>query len=533
MIKLNLQQPEKRNGLSLPIPGTWGQVFGFGQNSDSGEIVTPHSAMQVSTVWACIRIISESVGSLPCTLYARSNSGKQVAYSNPLYRLLRDCPNDEQTGVTFWELMATWLCLHGNAYCQIQRNRQGDAIALWPLRPELTSPVRMADNSISYRTTDGDQKPRLLASKDVLHFLGISTCGLIGLSPIHAARQSIGLARATERYGSTLFKNSTVPAIALTTAAKLKPEDKTRMRQDWEALQSGSSQHRVAVLDSDLKIQTLGISAEDSQFLETRNYQRADIAAIFRISPSHVGSTEKIANSNLVQENLQLVTQTLRPWLSRFEAEIRRKLLSPGFDVEFDTTELTRGDSVAESAALTAGVQGGWLSPAEARHELNLNPGPECLNVYRVPVNYQNAETLLMSVEDKPALPTEAERTLLSGYKTVFLRMFKDGVSRVANRSSDKRDVSALMTVFTPILESLSELATESARSSMGQVDLTHDTAKFISQHVAKMAERSAKWTPDDSDSIAADEMTRAVRALMFDTYRTAGEQLARKELAA
>ena len=230
---------------------------------------------------------------------------------------------------------------------------------------------------------------------------------------------------------------------------------------------------------------------------------------------------------------MQLVTQTLRPWLSRFEAEIRRKLLTPGLDVEFDTTWLTRGDSVAESAALTAGVQGGWLSPAEARHELNLNPGPECLNVYRVPVNYQNAETLLMPIENKPALPTEAERSLLSGYKTVFLRMFKDAVSRVANRSADKRDVSALITIFTPVLESLSELATESARSTMGNQNLTLDSEKFISSHIVKMAERSQKWTAGDIATIAADEMTRAVRALMFDTYRTAGEQLARKELAA
>lgn len=250
---LGLTVPEKRNGMSLPIPGTWGQVFGFGQNSDSGEIVTPQTAIQVSTVWSCIRIIAESCGSLPCTLYSLSESGKQVAYANPLYRLLRDCPNDEQTAVTFWELMATWLCLHGNAFCQIQRNGQGDAIALWPLRPELTIPVRMPDNSIAYRTTDGDQKPRLLASKDVLHFLGISTCGLIGLSPIHAARQAIGLARATERYGSTLFRNSAVPAIALTTSAKVKVEDKFKMRQDWEALQLGDNQHRIAILDSDLK----------------------------------------------------------------------------------------------------------------------------------------------------------------------------------------------------------------------------------------------------------------------------------------
>jgi HK97 family phage portal protein len=444
------KQNEKRSGddlgLSLPIPGIWGHVFGFGQNSDSGEVVTPQSAMQVSTVWSCIRIIAESVGSLPCVLYSRSEGGRQVAFNNPLYRLLRDTPNDEQTGVVFWELMATWVCLHGNAYCQIQRDAEGVPIAFWPLRPELTCPVRLPDGSIGYRTTDGDQKPRLLASKDVLHFLGISTCGLIGVSPISAARQAIGLARAAERYGSTLFRNSAVPAVALTTSGKLKPEDKVRMRTDWELLQSGNNQHRIAVLDQDLKIEKLGISAEDSQFLETRNYQRADIAAIFRIAPHLVGSTEKITNSNLVQENLQLVTQTLRPWLSRFEAELRRKVLStlPGnYDVEFDTTELTRGDAVAESAALTAGVNGGWLCPAEARHELNLNPGPACLSVYRVPVNYQNAETLLttQSIQDepvgaKPAIPTETERSLLSGYKTVYLRMFKDAVSRIAKQKS-------------------------------------------------------------------------------------------------
>jgi hypothetical protein len=364
--------------------------------------------------------------------------------------------------------------------------------------------------------------------------------GLIGLSPIQQARQAIGLARAAERYGSQLFKNSSVPAIAITSPGKVGPEIKTQMRNDWETLQSGSNQHRIAILDNGFSVQTLGLSAEDSQFLETRNYQRADIASIFRIAPHLVGSTEKVSNSNLEQENLTLVTHTLRPWLSRLESEVRRKLLPTtigkgAYVAEFDTAELTRGDTAAQSAALTAGIQGGWLCPNEARHALNLNPGPDCLNVYHVPVNYQNAERLLdpATVAPVPALvPTDAQRSLLAGYRTAFLRMFQDGVSRVTNRPADKRS-AALVSVFTPVLESLAELATQSARSSMGQDDLTHDTAKFISGHVSKMAERAAKWTTENTDSIAADELTRAVKSLTFEKFRAASELLAKKELAA
>jgi HK97 family phage portal protein len=531
--------PLESPAVSLSSPAAWGWLSG-GLGSDSGEVITPYTAMMVSTVAACVKTISESIASLPLVIYERSNNGRQVAYNHALYHLLADEPNDEMSAFTFWEWVTVGLCLHGNAYVQIQRDSQGTAIALWPLLANLTTPVRMLDGSIAYRTTDGNQQPRVLASKDVLHFLMGSHDGLIGLSPIQQARQAIGLARAAERYGSQLFKNSSVPAIAITTPGKVGPEIKTAMRQDWETLQSGSNQHRIAILDNGFSVQTLGLSAEDSQFLETRNYQRADIAAIFRIAPHLVGSTEKVSNSNLEQENLTLVTHTLRPWLSRLESEVRRKLLSTTigkgtYVAEFDTAELTRGDTAAQSAALTAGIQGGWLNPNEARHALNLNPGPDCLNVYHVPVNYQNAERLLdpATVAPVPALvPTEAQRSLLAGYKTAFLRMFSDGVSRVTNRPADKR-AAALVSVFTPVLESLAELATQSARSSMGQDDLTHDTAKFIAGHVSKMAERAAKWTAENTDSIAADELTRAVKSLTFDTFRAASELLAKKELAA
>src|ERR1035437_5226043 len=262
--------------VSLASPAAWGWLSG-GLGSDSGEVITPYTAMMVSTVAACVKTISESIASLPLVIYESSNNGRQVAYNHALYHLLADSPYDEMSAFTFWEWVTVGLCLHGNSYVQIQRDAQGAAIALWPLLANLTSPVRMLDGSIAYRTTDGQQQPRVLASKDCLHFLMGSHDGLIGLSPIQQARQAIGLARAAERYGSQLFKNSAVPAVAITIPGKLTPENKCLAREDWEKLQSGNNQHRVAILDNGMTIEQLGISAEDSQFLQTRNYQRADI----------------------------------------------------------------------------------------------------------------------------------------------------------------------------------------------------------------------------------------------------------------
>ena len=207
---------EKRSNLlenpsvSLTSPAAWGWLSG-GLSSDSGEVITPYTAMMVSTVAACVKTISESIASLPLVIYERSNNGRQVAYNHALYHLLADSPNEEMSSFTMWEWTVVSLCLHGNAYVQIQRDSQGAAIALWPLLANLTTPLRMLDGSIAYRTTDGQQQPRVLASKDVLHFLMGSHDGLIGLSPIQQARQAIGLARAAERYGSQLFK-STRPA---------------------------------------------------------------------------------------------------------------------------------------------------------------------------------------------------------------------------------------------------------------------------------------------------------------------------------
>lgn len=412
---LGLSQPERRStpfdnpAISLNSGAAWGWLSG-GRESAAGELINDVTALQITTVFSCIRVLAESVASLPVKLFTATDKGRIQELNNPLHYLLSVSPNEEMSSFTLFETLMCHLALTGNAYLQIQRASDGSALALWPLSPRLTTPVRLPNGTLAYKTTDGESggQSRILAAKDVIHVPLTSWDGLVGMSPIMQARQSLGLAAAAEKFGARLFANSAVPQLAITTSQTVKPEDKARMRQDWESLQIGSNQHRVAVLDQDLKIEKLSITPEEGQFLETRHYTRADIAALFRVPAHLVGELQKLSNSNTENMNLSFVVDTLRPYLSRIEAEITRKLLPrdqgkiSSLTVQFDVTERLRGDTAAQTAGAAVGRQWGWLSGNDVRRSMGLNEGGPELDVYLNPMNMQNAERLL----DAPA-PTE------------------------------------------------------------------------------------------------------------------------------
>ena len=411
---LGLSVPEKRsNPLDNPAnrltdPAVWGWLSG-GSVSDAGELINDATAMQITTVFSCIRILAESVASLPVKLFTVTDKGRIQELNNPLHFLLSVSPNEEMSSFTLVETLVCHLALTGNAYVQIQRGSDGAPVALWPLSPRLTMPVRLPNGTLAYRTSDGmgGGQTRILAARDVVHVPLTSWDGLVGMSPIMQARQSLGLAVAAEKFGARLFANSAVPQLVLTTANKVKPEDKVKMRQDWEELQSRTNQHRVAVLDQDLKIEKLSITPEEAQFLETRRYTRSDIAALFRIPAHMIGELQKLSNSNTENMNLSFVVDTLRPYLSRIEAEITRKLLPretgkvSTLTVQFDVTERLRGDYASQTAGAAVGRQWGWLSGNDVRRSLGLNEGGPELDVYLNPVNMQNSLRLLD--EPKPA----------------------------------------------------------------------------------------------------------------------------------
>ena len=379
-------------------------MFDGGRSTDAGETINDQTALKISTVYGCVRVLSESVASLPLRLLRVTSTGLVREVVDPLYSLLAIAPNVEMTAYMYWETVTFHLSLTGNSFSEIERTTDGAAIGLWPLNPRLTRAIRLPSGDLAFETQDGETggNRRIIPAANMLHIPLMSWDGIVGLSPIMQAARALGLATAAEKFGSRLFANYATPNVALLAKQKYKPEDKVKMRQGWEELQSGSNQHRVAILDQDMDIKVLSITPEEGQFLETRVHQRSDICAIFRVPVHMVGSEQKLSNSNVEQMNLAFITDTLRPILSRIEAEVVKKLMprDPGkgstLTVQFDLSERQRGDTAAQVSLIACGRQWGVLSANDGRRILGLPASADAADDVRmVQVNMQNVGRLL------------------------------------------------------------------------------------------------------------------------------------------
>ena len=372
-----------------------GYTFFLG-GSSSGKAVTERSAMQMTAVYSCVRILSEAVAGLPLHLYRYNDSGsKEKAVDHPLYRLLHDEPNPEMSSFVFRETLMTHLLLWGNAYAQIIRNGKGEIIALYPLMPNKMTVDRDENGRLYYsyqRSNDeaiGESGRVILKPSDVLHILGLGFDGLVGYSPIAMAKNAIGLAIATEEYGAKFFANGAAPSGVLEHPGTLK--DPSKIREAWQS-QFGGSQNsgKVAVLEEGMKYTPISISPEQAQFLETRKFQINEIARIFRVPPHMVGDLEKSSFSNIEQQSLEFVKYTLDPWVVRWEQSIMRSLLSPTekseYFVKFNLEGLLRGDYQSRMNGYAIGRQNGWMSANDIREleNLDLIPDEDGGNLYLV-----------------------------------------------------------------------------------------------------------------------------------------------------
>jgi HK97 family phage portal protein len=296
--------------------------------------------------------------SAPLQLFSKTPTGKVLDTAHPLSYLLGQEPNPEMDTVAWLECQMAHLVLTGNSYSQIQRDTDQNPLAIWPLNPRLTPPYRLANGTLVYKTEDGGVQ-RTLSAKDVWHVKKFAYDGLLGISPILECKLLLGGQIAAEKMGSRLFANNATPSGILTMPAtmKVKPEDKQKMRADWESQQLGVNQHRINILDQGAVFTPLSITNQEAQFLETRQMQRADIGAIYRISSHMLGSEVRQTDANVESMNLQFVTSTLRPYLSKFESEIARKILprtagrNSALSVAFNVAEMLRGDSGVEELA--------------------------------------------------------------------------------------------------------------------------------------------------------------------------------------
>ncbi len=351
--------------------------FFFG-GTTSGKPVNEHTAMQMTAVYSCVRILAEAVAGLPLHLYKYTTSGgKEKALFHPLYFLLHDEPNPEMSSFVFRETLMTHLLLWGNAYAQIIRNGKGEVIALYPLMPNRMRVDRDSKGELYYSYTRySDEAPAIngmtvtLRPSDVLHIPGLGFDGLVGYSPIAMAKNAIGLAMATEEYGAKFFANGAAPGGVLEHPGTIK--DPQKVKESWNmAYQGSSNAHRVAVLEEGMKYQPIGISPEQAQFLETRKFQINEIARIFRVPPHMVGDLEKSSFSNIEQQSLEFVKYTLDPWVIRWEQAISRSLLRTDekklLFAKFNVDGLLRGDYNSRMNGYAIGIQNGFMCPNDAR----------------------------------------------------------------------------------------------------------------------------------------------------------------------
>ncbi len=351
--------------------------------SNSGISVDEETALKISAVYACVKVISETVASLPLNLLKEETNGDLVkAKQHPLYAVLHDEPNNEMSSFTFREMLMTNLLLWGNAYALIKRDRSGHVTELIPLKAKNMDVERNANGQIVYKYTSdniNNATTKTYTARQLLHIPAFTFDGVVGISPITYAREAMGLALATEEFGARFFGNGARPGGVLEHPGVVK--DPERLRESWNRVYQGTkNSHKVAVLEEGMKYHEIGMSPEDSQFLQTRAFQITEICRIFRVPPHMIGDLSRSTFSNIEHQSIDFVVHTIRPWLVRWEQAIQRSCLTEEektiYCARFKVDGLMRGDFNSRMQGYATARQNGWLSANEIRELEDMNKIP-------------------------------------------------------------------------------------------------------------------------------------------------------------
>jgi HK97 family phage portal protein len=371
----------KMAGVQAGDPNDERYWTGYAPLSLAGVSVTAESAMKISACWACVRLISHSLASIPLITYRRrTDGGRDRALGNPLYELLHTRPNPRMTAFEFKRLLTVHALLRGNGYAYIRSGPRGFVDALEPIHPDLVhKPETAADGTLIWPITQADGQVKRFPDDQIFHLTGLSFDGVTGVSVIDYARESMGLALATESYGERFFSQNATPSVALRHPGKPNAEARRRIRDEWEADTSGlRNAHRAVVLAEGMDVSAVGVTSEDAQFLQTREFQVQDLARWFGV-PLHMiqqttGSTSW--GTGLEQMSQGFVTYTLLPWATLWEQAISRDLiLAEGvYYAEYLFDALVRADQATRKDYYATGIEWGWLSLNDVRRMENMNP---------------------------------------------------------------------------------------------------------------------------------------------------------------
>jgi HK97 family phage portal protein len=458
--------------------------------------VSPDSALRLAAVYACVRILAETMASLPLVVYQRrADGGKDKVTDHWLYRLMAKRPNRFQNPFEWREMLQGHLALRGNAYNQIITNPRGEIIELMPIHPDRVKIELLPSGEYRYRVTDRSGTEVILPRGEVWHLRGLSSDGLMGMSPIELARENLGMALAAQDYGARFFANDAKPTggwIEFPGTFK-DNEAKKVFRESYQQAQSGANRGKVLVLENGMKFHEVGVTNKDAQFLELRKFQITDIARLFRVPPHMIADLERATFSNIEQQSLEFVMHTMTPWAERWEASIESELLLEGDDIEieFDFANLMRGDAASRSSYYQSGIQNGWLTRNEARIAENLNP-IDGLDQPLRPLNMVEedaAEDLGIDTQEEAAEPPEKK----------------------AIEPSEDESVARLNGRFNALVQTTSErLARRIGRSG----HLAEKDILLISQALAVPLDRVELWSNQIEEPLDQKQLTESLISL-------------------
>lgn len=505
---LQRQQPRHIPNIPMNDPGLI-SLFGDGDATDAGVVVNDETAVKFSAVYACVRIIAETIASLPLKTYEAAGGGRVEAKDHPLTWMLNyGQPNPDMTPMVYREVFASQVLLHGNGYSDINWNGRGEPESFEVRQPSRVFPFRLRNRQLAYKILYEDGGEGVVMAENMLHVPGMGGDGIEGWSPIRLFRESVGLGLAAERMGSRFFGKSARPSIVIEPTMNWRNEaDKKNFLRDLQDVM-GAKAFSALLLNPGMKATTLSMPMTDAQFIESRKFQIQDIARIYRVPPHMLADLERATFSNIEQQSLDFEKHTIRPWLVRIEQEYNRKLISKRqqgrFYLSHNVEGLLRGDIKSRFEAYQIAFMHGWMNRDEIRSKENMPPtADEAGDKFFVPVNLQPAERALE--EPEQVVQNDGEQ---NGQRSAFLEYITEGV---ASSLIGREMVQARRAARKPgkFLEWLDEFYADH-RDTM--------TEKFGKQHaeaIAEHCERSKAALLEAAGNATRDELVGAVEAVV------------------
>lgn len=393
----------KSNPLTIDTSEKLAQAVGAGYETTSGQRVTTTTALQQLVVFNCVRVLSESIGMLPCRLMKQTEKVRLPATGHRLYPLLSMAPNGYMTSQEFWEMLVACLCLRGNFYAY-KVEALGNVVELLPLNPDIVQPKLNDDWSVEYKV-DFKTGQKTLSQKEIWHVRLFTLNGLHGLNPIAYARQTLGLGQAMDAHAGKLFTNGAVTSGVLRTEQTLTDDAFARLKEEFQGEHMGvANAYKPMILEMGLDWKPISLNAQDTQFIESKRMTEAQICGLFRVPPHLVANMDKMTLNNVEQMGMNFVNYSLVPIITRIEHRVQVGLLNEKDRLthyaKFNAGALMRGDLKGRYEAYAKGIQWSILCPNECRDLEDMNPR-EGGDVYLTPLN----------MTTKPEAADDADKT--------------------------------------------------------------------------------------------------------------------------